>query len=434
MLLHFRVENYLSFNQEQKLALSCGPERSLPEHVVRLGSNSYLRTAAIFGANASGKTNLVTAMADSQRAIVLGVRLSPHSYCRTDPANRGRLTSFEYGLALGSAVYAYGFAVDLQTATVAAEWLIDNTRSTPVNVFLWKDGVITTELKLAKGDRNRFEVYATDAAKNRNALLLTRLAQFFAEDSGRLSAIAEVHRWFRENLRIIMADQLPAFVLDSHRLQFIGSRLPAYDTGITGIEYLDLEPNSRPIPQPMLDDIARALAGRPVPIGQPCGTVQTPEGLFTVTPDADGRLTTKQVVLDHGAQTFSYAEESDGTDRLFQLMPITEDTGADLTYVVDEIDRSLHPQLTQKLVGDFERLDPQLRRQLIMTTHESRLMDQDLLRRDEIWFVKKDAHGDSSVYSLEEFNERTDRKIDKAYLSGRYGGIPCFREAPPHLE
>ena len=73
------------------------------------------------------------------------------------------------------------------------------------------------------------------------------------------------------------------------------------------------------------------------------------------------------------------------------------------------------------------------RRQLITTSHESRLMDQDLLRRDEIWFVEK-KNGASLIFSLEEFNERSDRRIDKAYLDGRYGAVPCFRELFPDLE
>ena len=68
---------------------------------------------------------------------------------------------------------------------------------------------------------------------------------------------------------------------------------------------------------------------------------------------------------------------------------------------------------------------------MIVTTHESRLMDFDLLRRDEIWFVDKDQNGASNIYSLEEYNERFDKKIDKAYLEGRYGGVPLFTSIFP---
>ena len=104
------------------------------------------------------------------------------------------------------------------------------------------------------------------------------------------------------------------------------------------------------------------------------------------------------------------------------------------TYIVDELDRCLHPSLTYKFVETFLELAEQNGVQLIVTTHESRLMDFDLLRRDEIWFVDKNNAGESSIYSLEEYNTRFDQKIDKAYLDGRYGGVPVFNTVFPVKE
>ena len=92
----------------------------------------------------------------------------------------------------------------------------------------------------------------------------------------------------------------------------------------------------------------------------------------------------------------------------------------------NELDRCLHPSLSYKFVETFLNLAAEKNIQLIVTTHESRLMDFDLLRRDEIWFVDKKENGESDIYSLEEYNARFDQKIDKAYLEGRYGGIPIF--------
>lgn len=100
--------------------------------------------------------------------------------------------------------------------------------------------------------------------------------------------------------------------------------------------------------------------------------------------------------------------------------------GNNKTYVVDELDRCLHPSLTYKFIETFLQKAANSNIQLIVTTHESRLMDFDLLRRDEIWFVNKKETGVTDIYSLEEYNERFDKKIDKAYLEGRYGGVPVF--------
>ena len=127
---------------------------------------------------------------------------------------------------------------------------------------------------------------------------------------------------------------------------------------------------------------------------------------------------------------FDLSEESDGTVRILDLLEILlSDEGK--TYVIDELDRCLHPSLTYKYIQTFLQLAAKKNIQLIVTTHESRLLDFDLLRRDEIWFVNKRKTGESDIYSLEEYNTRFDQKIDKAYLEGRYGGVPIFNTIFP---
>ena len=135
----------------------------------------------------------------------------------------------------------------------------------------------------------------------------------------------------------------------------------------------------------------------------------------------------ERVVFEHDGRRFGFGEESDGTQRLYGLLPILEPgAGDDMTYVVDELDRSLHPLMTERFVRDFLGMAKGCRRQLIITTHESKLQNMELLRRDEIWFLEKDGDGVSRLYSLEDFNERSDRRIEKAYREGRYGGVPVF--------
>jgi AAA15 family ATPase/GTPase len=101
-------------------------------------------------------------------------------------------------------------------------------------------------------------------------------------------------------------------------------------------------------------------------------------------------------------------------------------TNREKVFIIDEIDRSLHPQLTYRFIKYFLHLATNRNVQLIVTTHESRLLDFDLLRQDEIWLSEKDKEGATNLYSLDEYNVRFDRKVDKAYLEGRYGGVPIF--------
>ena len=118
-------------------------------------------------------------------------------------------------------------------------------------------------------------------------------------------------------------------------------------------------------------------------------------------------------------------EESDGTQRLFDLIEILL-AAEDKIYVIDELDRCLHPSLTYHFVKEYLAMAKNRNVQLIVTTHESRIMDFDLLRQDEIWMINKNENGDADIYSLDEYNIRFDKKVDKAYLEGRYGGIPLF--------
>ena len=125
---------------------------------------------------------------------------------------------------------------------------------------------------------------------------------------------------------------------------------------------------------------------------------------------------------------FELFEESDGTSRLFDFIPMLIDMRANnAVYVIDEIDRSLHPMLTLKLIEMYNSLlqdDSQM--QLICTTHESCLLSNAPVRQDEIWFVEKDENGESHLSSLCEYKPR--ENIQKGYLNGRYGAIPFFGE------
>ena len=99
----------------------------------------------------------------------------------------------------------------------------------------------------------------------------------------------------------------------------------------------------------------------------------------------------------------------------------------DVVFVVDELERSLHPKLTQQFLKLFNEVHKDRRMQLVITTHESTIMDQALFRRDEIWFIERDTDNRSRVYSLDRFKERYDKVLSKAYLEGRYGAIPVFK-------
>jgi hypothetical protein len=122
---------------------------------------------------------------------------------------------------------------------------------------------------------------------------------------------------------------------------------------------------------------------------------------------------------------FDFSEESDGTKRLMDFLPIFDAMlKEDATFIIDEIDRSLHPSLLKTLMTKI-MADGTTKGQLIFTTHESNLLDLDIFRPDEIWFAEKNRQtGNTELYSLNEFRPRPDLNIQKGYLQGRFGAIP----------
>ena len=150
---------------------------------------------------------------------------------------------------------------------------------------------------------------------------------------------------------------------------------------------------------------------------------------LTIYKNEKNELKVREIGLIHNIEIddiFELKDESDGTKRLFDLIPLIEHFSEDFTILIDEFDRSLHPKLARKFLELFYKIENS-KSQLIVTTHESSLLDLDLVRRDEIWFTEKNKNGASKLFTLNQFKVRYDSKVEKAYLLGRYGAIPIFK-------
>ena len=159
-----------------------------------------------------------------------------------------------------------------------------------------------------------------------------------------------------------------------------------------------------------------------------------PDGMrFAMMRTENGELNLLKIKTRHNLQgteehiDFEIENESDGTRRLMDLIPaLLHSRSSEKVYLIDEIDRSMHPLLSRMFLQAYLDEKNCGRGQLIITTHESWLLDRELLRRDEVWFTEKDKNGGSHLYSLAEFKVRKDLKLDKGYLDGRFGAIPFF--------
>ncbi|MDR0522978.1 MAG: AAA family ATPase [Candidatus Methanoplasma sp.] len=313
----------------------------------------------------------------------------------------------------------------LSVGAAESEWLYDLSGSKGRIAFFRKGEEASCGLDLSEEERKCFEVYSAEARGSRSSTLLSVLSRAPGSVGAPLfGAVRAVSGWLARSLIImdVRGDSEPG--AGHFRDDLARKVLPLYGTGVSDVRFDDLDGGLNPF--------EGGLNGRRIGKQSVADAVLDGRDLFIRALDEKGDWIAKRMVFDHGGVAFGLAEESDGARRLYDLAPILDRGGErELTYVIDEIGRSLHPQLAKRLIGDFEALGADSNRQLIFTSHESRLLDLNLLRRDEIWFAEKGAAGESRLYSLEEFSERIDRRIDKAYLEGRYGGTPRFRTAFP---
>lgn len=459
MLIRFNIKNVYSFSSRQEglseeFSMIAGKTRGKKEHLYADNNIKLTKFAAIYGANAAGKSNLVKAM-NLMREIIIAGSAKGHSdkYCKIDPENKDKASYFEAEILINGKYYSYGFEVILSVNKFVSEWLVELCPNNTENTLFSRD-VVRGEYSLdgdlkAKGLVDNLNVYAGDVASDSSVLFLSIMNQnkknLYKKYSEAL-ILKDIYDWFYDRLDISYPNERLSsyeYLSDSQQTEDMSKLIAGFGTGITGFEIVDIEREkifgriSSEFREKIIESIENNLIEiRKNELSKSMTIVmRTRSDFFIVIIDNEEKVKYKTIRFKHGdnGASFSLREESDGTVRLLDLLEILL-AGAGKTYVIDELDRCLHPSLTYKFVECFLKIAAQKDIQLIVTTHESRLLDFDLLRRDEIWFVDKDKKGKSQIYSLEEYNIRFDLKIDKAYLEGRYGGIPLFTTLFPIKE
>ncbi|MGE4454313.1 MAG: ATP/GTP-binding protein [Sphaerochaeta sp.] len=441
MLVQFVVDNFLSFGSRQEFSLFAGKTRAHQDRVKQVQEKNLLKFAALFGANASGKSNLAEAMAFMDRTIERGKLPSNcfQRYCRTKRENAERLSYFETVLVLNDAFYSYGFEALLAKGQFTSEWLIQIDHKGKEIPLFSRDlisGKTDVAWDLSSHSKQRLSLYAEDLRKDQSTLLLSMMntgKKELYKDFPELMLLHDAFQWFSKSFnaskpfepitrgnRYLIAD----------KLQELTRLMEEFDTDIHGIEKIDMQIVDLPdymhkVVENAKQDILEMSAKSPQTQEMSILLRDAQSFLCITKHTKEDDFSMKKIVFRHSdGQMYSIGEESDGTVRIMDLVEVLLTTEPRV-FVIDELDRCLHPQLTYRFIQRVLKHSAMYPIQVIVTSHESRLLDLDLLRRDEVWFVEK-QQGESSLYSLEEFNERIDRKIDKAYLDGRYGGVPVF--------
>lgn len=456
MLIRFNVKNFLSFleredGKSEEFSMIAGKVRNKKAHVYDNEKIKLLKFAAIYGANAAGKSNLIKAL-DFMRSIVLYGLPKGHTdkYCKLDEANKEKISYFEVEIMLNDKYYAYGFEVILNQSKFISEWLVElNSDNREKLVFSRNISQGTfqfgEELK-GKGLIDKLQVYAEDIQEDDSVLLLSMMnknKRTLYQQYSNAVVFQEVYEWISKNLDINYPNRPISdysYMAKTEKVEEVCRIISAFGTGITGFKLVDVSPEKvlGNMPKQVRDELISNIEMKTTDMKSDENikgfgiVMRSARDFFIMNVDRDENVKCKTIKFSHGKENvlFNISEESDGTVRILDLLEVLL-SGEGKTYVIDELDRCLHPSLTYKFVDTYLQLAAKRKIQLIVTTHESRLLDFDLLRRDEIWFVNKRKSGESDIYSLEEYNARFDQKIDKAYLEGRYGGVPVFSTVFP---
>lgn len=467
MLRRFNVKNFMSFlcNKDglsDEFSMLPGRVRNMKSHLYDDGDKGLLKFAAIYGANASGKSNLIKAITCMKEIIANNSSKGyTDKYCRIGEDNKDKPSYFEVEIFLNKKRYVYGFEIILSQSRFVSEWLVELLSGNDEKIIFERD-ITNNDFTLCKDWENdealmnRLDIYMEDVNTEKTSLLLNFMndkKEKFYEKFSDVWVFMEVYDWFEYTLQTNDPD-IPLSITTSKKkidkaLQFIKS----FGTGISNynIEDIELEyMKSRCLEYgDIIDDFVETLRQRVDLLNvsrnrmikshfledfsqrmEMLFVFRNEHEMFFLWAEEDGIKSAVLKFRHSDSNSFDFGEESDGTQRLWELLEVLL-TDEEKIFFIDEIDRCMHPSLTYKFVKNFFELTENKNVQLVVTTHESRLLDFDLLRRDEIWFVEKQENGDSEIYSLEDYNERFDRKIDKAYLEGRYGGVPVFTSLFP---
>lgn len=434
MLIRFKISNYCSFKEEQELSMTPGRTEGNGCHILPIEGFPLLRSSAIYGANASGKSNLIKALNSMKRFIVFDEKIPTDRYHRPDPEMTDTPSYFEMELEIDGTAYSYGFDYVISEQRIEDEWLFRLSLEGDNEIIFTRVGKHINH-SFEGSDKQKLDVYAEDTSGHDDRLFLNVMGRRVRPNDGGLGVFNDIYDWFKNDLVFIDTDFpfSPEIPVSDRELENVNRIMSTFGTGVNNIAYDRKDGLEEFIPQSLMDALRRDLSQGKGQAALNIGSTRYASVNGYRAYMENGRVVFDEIVYRHNGDRISFRpdEESDGTRRLYGLLASVFMGKANRTYIIDELDTSLHPQLTYRFVKMFLEDPSSGSSQIIFTTHESFLMDFSLLRRDEIWFIEKSSDGSSKIYSLEDFNERNDRRVEKAYREGRYGGVPLFSSLFP---
>ena len=434
MLIKFYISNFLSFNKRQVFSMEAGKARKNIKRIYQDKNTKLTKCEAIFGANASGKSNLVEAFQFIQDMVVDGLpRGFTNKYFRQKPENQMLPSEFEIEILLGMQKVVYGFSIILKTGSVQQEYLYEiSTAGNKKEIYSrnLKEGTFSAgDYFRDKSGVEKLIMYGEDSISDAELLFLTIMNHGKAkmyEDNKELGVLRCLYRWFRDLLTVSNPDSIltgyPYF--SKSNLNEIAKLLNALGTGISDLQIVEVpaEIIKNKMPDELYNKVIADLEKEKAKNKANCPAImlRSYKEFYTFELDDNNEPIIKTIEFSHEKKSiyFNLKEESDGTARLLDLIEILLKVSDNGVFVIDEIDRCLHPSLTTRIIGLFLEMAENRDTQLVITSHESRLLATEILRNDEICFVVKNKKGESVLNPLEQYQLRADKKVYAALFDG----------------
>lgn len=410
MLIEFSVKNFMSIKDEITFSMIAGSGKENLENVINSKNfnESYLKTTAIYGANASGKTNFIRAftaaimMIRKSNARNVNEPLLEMQPFKFDLKKVNEPCEFKFVFMKNDIKYIYGFSADINK--IYTEYLYQYLSSKPTMIFERKN---VNEYKFKQSERSKLEELSTKNTEKK--LFLSTATEWNYEIT------KEPYMWFAENIDTF-GDCLTMN-------NYVFSKFENDANGSLKKFTINL------------------LKKSDILISDYNFEVKNINNIFNVNlsndnfPKKEVKISTLHEIVNEDGQVNRYdlelSNESLGTQSLFFFSPILKEAFENgKTIIVDEIDKSLHPLLVESIIKLFH--NPQINKsnaQLIFNTHDTNLLSLDIFRKDQIWFVEKEVkNAATDIYPLDDFSIRKTQNIQKGYLNGRYGAIPFISE------
>lgn len=434
MLVSFKISNFLSFNKEQNFSMVPSLVDENTNHINLIKNVRLLKMGIILGANSSGKSNLLKAIAVGTNLITGDAPANYKSFfCKINKENQDKETLFEYSFYINKQFYTYGFTINLFSGKFLTEYLYVHDLEVDQEKVIFErvcennnlEQLFTYRFDLSVNLKKRLNKYIKEFENSSKTLFVTKL-NLDKEFLKQLKEFNDVFAFFAEKINIYFQNQ-EFKILDisfMEKKDEINNLLNFFDTGISEIMFEEVEQNLLHEDYKN-NDLAKYIESRKEE-NNFSFTVRIKQAMLCVHYE-NNEVHVYKILLKHfnADLAFEFFEESDGIRRLFDLFDLLLVPRLNSVYIFDELSRSIHPLLIIKFLETFNKNLENFPVQLVFTTHESNILKDNIIRKDEIWFVEKDKDNASKLYSLDIF-KLTNKKLIDSYLDGNYGAVPIF--------